>query len=199
MSASRNGSCRSSSDGDEESARASSGDRQARGCTAAAPSPATRRAPAAERRGRLRRRRRSIPRSLDLSLRVSLMPTFPIARNFWYRASSRVGRSPSPRPPPARGSSAVSSSAAASSWFVCAPPTGSGDDLVDDAERQQVRRRQLQRLGRFDLALRVAPQDRRAPFGRDHAVDRELVHQDAIADRDARARRRCRLRRARRR
>jgi len=36
-----------------------------------------------------------------------------------------------------------------------------------------------------DLARGIAPQDGCATFGRDHAVDRELVHQDAIADRDA--------------
>ena len=60
-----------------------------------------------------------------------------------------------------------------------------GHDLVDDPERQQVRRRDLQRLGGLHLPLGVAPQDRRAAFGRDHAVDGELVHQDAVADGDA--------------
>ena len=60
-----------------------------------------------------------------------------------------------------------------------------GHDLVDDAARQQVRRGDLQRLGGFDLLAGVAPQDRRAAFGRNDAVDRELVHQDAVADRDA--------------
>ena len=81
--------------------------------------------------------------------------------------------------------SGPSSSAAASSRLVCAPPIGSRHDLVDDASRQQIGRRQLQRVGRLDLPLRVAPQNRRAAFRRDDAVDRVLLHQDAIADRDA--------------
>ena len=50
---------------------------------------------------------------------------------------------------------------------------------------QQVRRGDLQRLGGFDLSARVTPQDRRTAFRRDDAVDRELVHQHAIADGNA--------------
>ena len=59
------------------------------------------------------------------------------------------------------------------------------DDLVDDAEPQQVRRGDLQRLRGFDFLPGVAPQDCGAPFGRNHAVDRKLVHQDAIANGNA--------------
>ena len=43
----------------------------------------------------------------------------------------------------------------------------------------------LQRGGSLDLPVGVAPQNGRAPFGRNDAVDRELLHQHAIADRDA--------------
>src|SRR5688572_25498982 len=62
---------------------------------------------------------------------------------------------------------------------------GLGHDLVDDAEPQQVRRRELERLGRFDLAIGIPPEDRGAAFGGNHAVDRELVHENPVADRDA--------------
>jgi hypothetical protein len=43
----------------------------------------------------------------------------------------------------------------------------------------------LQGLSGLDLALGVAPQNCRAAFRRDDAVDAELLHQDAIADGDA--------------
>ena len=43
----------------------------------------------------------------------------------------------------------------------------------------------FKRFRRFDFPVGVAPQDRRAPFRRDHAVDGELLHQHAIADGDA--------------
>ena len=38
---------------------------------------------------------------------------------------------------------------------------------------------------RLDLLVRVAPQDGRAAFGRNDAVDGELLHQHAVADGDA--------------
>ena len=60
-----------------------------------------------------------------------------------------------------------------------------GHDAVDDAALEQIVRGDLQRFGRFDLAARVAPEDRRAAFRRDHAVDRELLHQHLVADREA--------------
>src|SRR5574338_501759 len=60
-----------------------------------------------------------------------------------------------------------------------------GHDFVDDVEFQQIRGGDLQRLGGFDLAVCVAPENSRAPLGRDDAVDRKLLHQHAIADRDA--------------
>ncbi len=82
-------------------------------------------------------------------------------------------------------SSAVSSMAAACAVVVVRAAHRFGHDFVDDAEAEQVGRRELQRVGRFDLACRVAPQDRGAAFRRNHAIDRELVHQDAIADGDA--------------
>ena len=59
------------------------------------------------------------------------------------------------------------------------------DDLVDDRDFEQVRSRELQRRRGLDLLRRVAPQDRRAAFGRNHAVDGEFLHQHAIADRDS--------------
>src|SRR5262245_2494432 len=52
------------------------------------------------------------------------------------------------------------------------------DDLVDDAEREEVGRGDLQRFGRFHLAAGVAPENRGTALRRNHAVDRELVHQD---------------------
>ena len=73
----------------------------------------------------------------------------------------------------------------APSGSVCAPPIGSVTISSMMPSAQQVGRRDLQRLGRLDLAAGVAPQDRGAAFGRNHAVDGELVHQDAVADGDA--------------
>src|SRR5574338_1501791 len=60
-----------------------------------------------------------------------------------------------------------------------------GHDFVDGVELQQVRGGDLERFGRFDLAVRVAPENRRAPLGRDDAVDCKLLHQHAIANCDA--------------
>ena len=58
-------------------------------------------------------------------------------------------------------------------------------DLVHQSGLDQVGSRQFQRGRGLDLLAGVAPQDRGAALGRDHAVDRELVHQDAITDGDA--------------
>ena len=69
---------------------------------------------------------------------------------------------------------ASSSSAAAASWSWCAPPTGSRTISSIRPRPQQVGRGDLQRLGGLDLALGVAPQDRRAAFRRNHAVDRRI-------------------------
>ena len=81
--------------------------------------------------------------------------------------------------------SGPSSSVAASSRLVWAPPMGSRTISSMMPLREQIGRRQLQRGGGLDLLPRVAPENRGAAFGRDDAVDRVLLHQDAIADRDA--------------
>src|SRR5262249_37596218 len=62
---------------------------------------------------------------------------------------------------------------------------GLGHDLVDDAELVEIGRRQPERFRSLDLAARIAPEDGGAALRRNHAVDRELMHQDAIADGDA--------------
>src|SRR6266576_5023465 len=53
-------------------------------------------------------------------------------------------------------------------------------DLLDDAHRQQVPRRELQLFRRFDLTRVVAPHDRRRGFRRRHRVDRVLEHDHAV-------------------
>ena len=63
-------------------------------------------------------------------------------------------------------------------------PDGFGHDFVDDAHREQVGGRDLQRLGRFHLACRITPQDRGAALRGNHAVHGELLHQHPVADRD---------------
>jgi len=55
-------------------------------------------------------------------------------------------------------------------------------DLVDDPEAEQILCGELEGVRRLDLAPGVAPQNRGTALRRDHAVDGELVHQDAIAD-----------------
>ena len=61
-----------------------------------------------------------------------------------------------------------------------------GHDLVHDARARSMSGAvSLSAVGRFDLPRRVAPQDRGAALGRDHAVDGELLDQDPVADRDA--------------
>ena len=120
---------------------------------------------------------------------------------------AELGRTGAPGAPPRASPStatsarpiAASSSAAASAGSWWAPPSGSGTISSTMPAVEQVRRGQLQRRGGFDLAVRVAPENRGAAFRRDDAVDRELLNEHAVADRDARARRRCRPRRTRRR
>ena len=67
---------------------------------------------------------------------------------------------------------------------VCAAD-GLGHDRVDDSKLQQVGRGNLQRRCRLDLAFGVTPENRSASLGRNHAVDRELLHQDPVAYRDS--------------
>ena len=68
---------------------------------------------------------------------------------------------------------------------VCAPPTGSAtiSSMMPSASRSGAVI--FSASAASTLLAGVAPQDRGAALGRDHAVDRELVHQDAIADGDA--------------
>src|SRR5437660_461677 len=63
-------------------------------------------------------------------------------------------------------------------------PERRGDDRVDDAEAQEVGRRDPHRLRRLRRLRGVAPEDRRAPLRRDHRVDRVLEHEDAVAHSD---------------
>src|SRR2546430_149997 len=63
-------------------------------------------------------------------------------------------------------------------------PERLGDDRVDDAEAQEVGRRDPHRLRRLRRLRGVAPEDRRAPLRRDHRVDRVLEHEDAVAHPD---------------
>ncbi len=111
-------------------------------------------------------------------------PRRPMFRNLSYRASSRARESRADTAARWR-ESASSTSAAAARWSRWAPPVGSATISSIDPERQQVRRRDLERLGRFDLALRIPPQNGRAAFRRNDAVDAELLHQHAIADGNA--------------
>ena len=73
---------------------------------------------------------------------------------------------------------------AVSAWSVCAPPAGSGDDEVDDAERQLLCRGHAHRHGGARGSIGAAPQDRGAALGRDDAVDRVLERDDDVADGD---------------
>ncbi len=54
------------------------------------------------------------------------------------------------------------------------------DDPVDHAERHEILRRELERLGRLGRARGVLPQDRGAAFGADHRVDGVREHGHAI-------------------
>jgi hypothetical protein len=91
--------------------------------------------------------------------------------------------------------SAVSSSAAAPSGSLWAPPRRLGDDLVHDPEPEHVGRGELEGVGGLDLPAGVAPENRRAALGRDHAVDGELLDQDDGRRSRGPGRRRCRPRR----
>ena len=53
-------------------------------------------------------------------------------------------------------------------------------DAVDHPEFPQVLRREPQSFRRHFRVDRVAPEDRRTPFGRDHRVDRVLHHQHTV-------------------
>src|ERR1051326_2005223 len=59
-----------------------------------------------------------------------------------------------------------------------------GDDVVDDAELEEVFRRQAKRLrgARHRIGGLLPVEDRGAAFGRDHRITRVLEHQDAVAD-----------------
>src|SRR5947207_3316853 len=57
------------------------------------------------------------------------------------------------------------------------------DDRVDHAELEAVGGIGLERGGRLPSLPRIAPEDRRATLGRDHGVDRVLLHQHAIGER----------------
>ena len=105
----------------------------------------------------------------------------PIVRNF----ARRTRRSSS------AGTSSSSSSAADERRLeqrsrlvvvVLRPALGLGDDAVDHAQLQAVPRVRLERAGRLLRLVAVAPEDQRAPLGRDHRVDRVLLHQHAVGD-----------------
>src|SRR6478609_5481285 len=57
-----------------------------------------------------------------------------------------------------------------------------GDDRVYDAELQAVERVRLERRRGLLRLAGVAPENRSAALGRDHGVDRVLLHEDAIGD-----------------
>src|SRR5207244_10114113 len=59
-----------------------------------------------------------------------------------------------------------------------------GHDPVDNSEVEAVRGVGLERCCSFPLLVGVAPQNRSAALGRDHRVDRVLLHEHAIRDRD---------------
>ncbi len=65
------------------------------------------------------------------------------------------------------------------------PPRRLLDDLVHDPEREEVGRRQAQRLGGLRLLLGVLPEDRGAPLRRDHRVVGVFEDQQAVRDADA--------------
>src|SRR5262249_29044000 len=59
-----------------------------------------------------------------------------------------------------------------------------GDDRVDDTQFVTVNRVGLERRGGLLGFGRIAPEDRGAALGRDHRVDRVLLHQHTIGDGD---------------
>src|SRR5688572_3878268 len=56
------------------------------------------------------------------------------------------------------------------------------DDAVHDPEAGGVLREHLELFGGVRGERPIAPEDRRAPLGRDHAVRRELHHHHAVGD-----------------
>src|SRR3954452_25511175 len=63
---------------------------------------------------------------------------------------------------------------------VLGAAVGLGDDPVDHAQFQAVQGIGLERGGGLLRLAGVPPEDRGAPFGGDHGVDRVLLHQHAV-------------------
>src|SRR5205085_12051618 len=61
-----------------------------------------------------------------------------------------------------------------------------GDDAVDHTELETVERIGLERGGGLLGLAGVAPEDRRTTLRGDHRVDRVLLHDDAVRDRERR-------------
>ncbi|CDN45526.1 hypothetical protein BN871_HW_00060 [Paenibacillus sp. P22] len=59
---------------------------------------------------------------------------------------------------------------------------GLGHDLFDDAERQQILRRDFHRFGRLVRLGRILPENGSGAVGRNDGVDGIFQHQDAVAD-----------------
>ena len=123
--------------------------------------------------------------SVDIRTTWPVTRRRPCARNF----SRRRRRSSSPDElPRARAASLASDVAraacAASSWSVCAPPAGSGTIASMTPSSRQCAASGLERGGGLPRLARVAPEDRGAALGRDHRVDRVLLHQHAVGERD---------------
>ena len=96
-------------------------------------------------------------------------------------------RSSSPGMPSSSSSASASasrSSCAAPSWSACAPPSGSGTIASITPSSRQCAASGLNAAAAFFACAGVAPEDRRAALGRDHRVDRVLLHQHAVGERD---------------
>ena len=74
---------------------------------------------------------------------------------------------------------------AASRWSRWAPPSGSADDLVDDAEAEQVAAGELEGRGGLGGVFAPFPEDRGAALGADDRVIGVLEHPQPVADADA--------------
>ena len=59
-----------------------------------------------------------------------------------------------------------------------------GDDSLDHAEVEAMGGVEPERGGRLLRLRGIAPEDRSTPLGRDHRVDRVLLHQDTVCDGD---------------
>src|SRR5829696_3303907 len=69
-------------------------------------------------------------------------------------------------------------------FVVCVSPvTGLRDDRVDHPELETVTRVRLESGGRLAGLAGVAPENGRATLGRDHCVNRVLLHQNAVGER----------------